>query len=425
MMRLEKSTPNKGFASLIIIIAVIALLGVGVGGFVFISKKKVGDSLEGGEKSGQGESSLTESKVEEAPASLPRSEKTVQPVLKGLTVKDLQGYWQPRQHFFWDTYAGQLGEIPLMSENAVTYIEFKISEVCVGQFDESGAPKPCNTVFPFTVKGAMIVTDGKGFPPVEAKVKNNGQELVLTNPADRSVMVFRKVTIPFQQGTAASQSQQTGALNALTGIWKIDQAFNREISGYKESKQLAKNIGYQEFKSNGTMCRLWTVDSVCNGYKPYIVIAEHKIKAEVSYGGKYDVFIWKITNGRLELIGDTWKGVYVKINAIEGPIVNNNPLTSPIIETITISAYSVPVGSDITVTCKASDNNEVSWVDFIIVGPKLQAGWRYNPETRFNKTITTSYTYTLPDVGVYEVSCHTFDNEENEALSNAQSVMVF
>ena len=121
--------------------------------------------------------------------------------------------------------------------------------------------------------------------------------------------------IPLPQRSAVSSSQQTSAINALTGIWKIEQAFNRELGGYKESKQLAKSIGYQEFKPNGAMCRLWTVDPVCNGYKPYVAIAKDKIQA-ANYGGIHEVFIWKIIGGKLELTGTTWKGIYVKVNAV-------------------------------------------------------------------------------------------------------------
>ena len=422
---------QKGFSPFIIIIAVIVLLGIGAGGFVFVSKKKGMDSAERGEKkAGQNESFESELQPEE-PIPAPRSEKTphppltLQPSIKKLSLEGIQGYWQPQKHFFWDSYTGQLSEIPLVSENTITYIEFKNSDMCVGQFDKSGMPKPCITAFPFTLKDDMIVAEEKGFPPVNAKIQNNEQELVLENPADKSVMVFRKATVPLQQGITVSQLQQTQIIDALTGIWKIEHAFSREIGGYKESKELAKNIGYQEFKANGTMCRLWTVDPVCNGYKPYTTITEHKIQTEVSYGGRYDVFIWNITGGKLELIGDTWKGIYIKVSAIEGPIVNNNPLTSPIIETITVSAYSLQVGSEVITTCKASDNSEVSWIDFTIIGPKVQHGWRYNPEAKLSKVLTASYAYTLPDIGTYKISCRAFDDEENETLSDTLSVTAF
>lgn len=432
---------NGGFAPIVIILVVVALLGMGAGGFVLISKNAPPTSISPTPfqnestptPSSQTETVQTKTVQEPSPSSqtetTPSSKSPLPsplsaPSQKLLAEIDVQGFWKIDQIFLFDQVSGEEMELPLTEEQLRLYYEFKESVLCMGKFGEGGTLLPCSVSIPFNLRGNTIVLEqGSGQSGLQVKMlQRNTMELVSD---DNMRTVFYRPDIPVPpEELPPSFSTQRLRLDpaALVGIWKIERAWNRDQRGFVESKESARHSGYQEFKS-GSRCDNWPPDlTKCYGYAPYVVTG-NKIKAG-RYGvpGVYAWYIWDIIDGKLALTGEHWKGIYKKVAAYEGAVIQNDPVTSPTIDSILVNTASVKVGGEVTITCKASDNTEVSWIDFSIVGPKVQHGWRYNPETKFNKALTASYTYTVPDSGTYKISCHTFDNEENEAFSDVVSV---
>lgn len=336
------------------------------------------------------------------------------------SAKELQGIWQPKEQYVWDSGAGQFAEIPISGDGKNPYIEFKENQFCIGgEFDDKGMPVTCQMYVPFKVDGDTITVQVPN-NRVEWKwgILDGKLELLSEDAGLKTKLVLIKPKIPLEPESIPPAQDP----KLLIGLWKTERAFDKSYTGFEETREPHRINSYQEFREDGTMCRLWTVDNKCNGYKPYFING-NKLKVEPSYGGRYDVYIWQVTSdGKLEIVGSSSKSIYAKVQAIEqSPVAEPS---SPKVDGISVSAVSIKAGDSITITCTASDDVEVSGIDFNIVGAGLQFGWRFNPEQRFIKKLTAQYTHKLEKADTYTVSCNTFDDMERTGQSETMMVSV-
>ncbi|MEK7510339.1 MAG: hypothetical protein AAB567_02135 [Patescibacteria group bacterium] len=424
------------------IFVIIIIVGVGVSSFVIVSRQgrempppiqKVEESApESVEKSTPATIEKPQEQTKEPSPPKPSKVKIAPPESRTASPAPptppsadlLEGIWQPKIQIIWDSVSGEFREVPFSHENYHSYLEFKRSELCIGgTFDAAGMPAPCQVNIPITIQGDIInLSKGSESSSVRWQIKNGNLELREADSLNKQLFIRPSLPLgpdaPFSSTVKPAQDPQL-----LQGIWKVDQAFDKGSRGFTESKPLARKLGYQEFKDNSAMCQGWDQNfTKCDNYHPYSIVDGSKIKTSRASPNAYDWYIWKIVNGKLELTAEYWRAVYKKVAALQGPIINYDPASIPKINSITVSHLSVRAGDNITITCKASDNVEVQWIDVYIDGGGRGYAERYNPETGPNKTLTASFTHTLSAQDTYKISCKATDNEELEARSETLSV---
>lgn len=210
----------------------------------------------------------------------------------------------------------------------------------------------------------------------------------------------------------------------LNGLWKIETAYMwvNPPGVWKEDKETATRIPYQEFK-DGKMCSMWAMRKVpelntleealdnfyCVEYKPYKVNGSIIIFAGENYGYVYK---WKIEENKLIIDYNTpGRGIYIKIfGTREKPADTENPK----ITSFTTSSASVTVGSQVTLTCDATDYWSICELSISVSSPQSNA---FQGGTGFLQSGTRIFTYTVPTAGMYTATCKVMDCGKNEVNS--------
>ena len=230
-----------------------------------------------------------------------------------------------------------------------------------------------------------------------------------------------KTTISTQSKQETEMSVQDPSL--LNGLWKIETAYMwvNPPGVWKEDKETATRIPYQEFK-DGKMCSMWAMRKVpelntleealdnfhCNEYKPYKVNGSIITFEGENYGYVYK---WKIEENKLIIEYSPGRGIYVKISGTrEKPADTENPK----ITSFTTSSASVTVGSQVTLTCDATDYWSICELSISVSSPQSNA---FQGGTGFLQSGTRIFTYTVPTAGMYTATCKVMDCGKNEVNS--------
>jgi len=153
---------NNGFAPIVIIIVIVALLGIGAGGFVLFSKNKTSSPLS---PSLQTETSPTLSPL----GSVPQQDEKI-------SAKQLLGLWQKNEDGF------------------VGFLEFKENEFCANW--SGGTPEKflCGQYLPYAVSGNKIFVNVSGdtipansSPWAEWKIVNGKLEFKPKSQLDKDI----------------------------------------------------------------------------------------------------------------------------------------------------------------------------------------------------------------------------------------------
>ena len=292
---------QSGFAPIVAIIIAVIILGMGVGGFVLISKNKTSSPP-----------SLPEAKI------LPGGENS------------LQGVWVFKEVYAEDSATGELKLQPAQEGQKNSYMEFKGDMFCEGgQLDSERKPYPCSRYKPFSVSGDKIKIEDPSQPmTVGWKIISGNLELTLDlgsaggNKIPKIKFVLTKTNLSPAPQAEIFLAPLPGQ-PSQTGNPPENYTNPKELLGWWEDEG---SFPFMKEFSDKYFCTQYSSRSTCANNVRYYAEG-NRILLEGSSG--FSLYAtWKMIGDKLELtdgMGSTGKSLYKKIS----PPTSSGKITAP------------------------------------------------------------------------------------------------
>ncbi len=222
-------------------------------------------------------------------------------------------------------------------------------------------------------------------------------------------LVQSPTTIPTTTETPTSQLTSTQDPSLLRGLWKAEKTFTAKNGKWEEDKDSSAGIDYQEFKDD-KFCRLWTTTNICTEYYSYIISGD-KIVVKI-YGStpENEIIQWEFQDNKLVLtFGSKARGIYTKI---PGTADRKTDKEKPIIKSFTSNKLSVKLGTEITLTCSATDNDFITEMEINVTATGYEGR-----KIGFPEGGSLNYTFNTTVPGKHIAVCQAKDANNNEAHS--------